>query len=148
MHTSTKVLALLLSALLLTACGKQADASAGQNAAAPQTEATQKADAAPQAAAASAPAASAAGDQQAAAGEKVFKSTCFMCHQTGAAGAPVFGNKADWAPRIAKGKDTLYQHALAGFTGDKGTMPARGGNTSLKDDEVKAAVDFMVSKAS
>lgn len=81
------------------------------------------------------------------AGEKVFKSVCFMCHQTGAAGAPVFGNKTDWAPRIAQGKPTLYKHALEGFTGNNGTMPSRGGNPSLKDDDVKAAVDFMVSKA-
>jgi len=80
------------------------------------------------------------------AGEKVFKSVCFMCHQTGAAGAPMYGNKADWAPRIAQGKPTLYKHALGGFTGNNGTMPARGGNPSLKDDEVKAAVDFMVAK--
>lgn len=80
------------------------------------------------------------------AGEKVFKSVCFMCHQTGAAGAPMYGNKADWAPRIAQGKATLYKHALGGFTGNNGTMPARGGNPSLKDDEVKAAVDFMVAK--
>ncbi|MBU6489083.1 MAG: c-type cytochrome [Burkholderiales bacterium] len=79
-------------------------------------------------------------------GEKVFKTVCFMCHQTGAAGAPMFGNKADWAPRIAQGKPTLYKHALGGFTGNNGTMPPRGGNPSLKDDEVKAAVDFMVAK--
>ncbi|HEY4801243.1 MAG TPA: c-type cytochrome [Paraburkholderia sp.] len=79
-------------------------------------------------------------------GEKVFKSVCFMCHQTGAGGAPILGNKGDWAPRIAKGKPTLYKHALEGFTGNNGMMPSRGGNPSLKDDEVKAAVDFMVSK--
>ena len=79
-------------------------------------------------------------------GEKVFKSVCFMCHQTGAGGAPILGNKTDWAPRIAKGKPTLYKHALEGFTGNNGMMPAHGGNPSLKDDEVKAAVDFMVSK--
>jgi len=80
-------------------------------------------------------------------GEKTFKSVCFMCHQTGAAGAPVFGNKTDWAPRIAQGKPTLYKHAKEGFTGNNGTMPPRGGNPSLKDAEVEAAVDYMVSKA-
>ena len=57
------------------------------------------------------------------------------------------GNKDDWGPRIAQGKDTLYKHALEGFTGQKGMMPARGGNAALTDDEVKAAVDFMVSKS-
>ena len=80
-------------------------------------------------------------------GEKVFKSVCFMCHQTGAGGAPMVGNKTDWAPRIKQGKPTLYKHALGGFTGNNGTMPPRGGSASLKDDEVKAAVDFMVAKA-
>lgn len=150
MRTPTKILALLLSALLLTACGKQAEATTEQKADAPQAQTTQTAASQPAAAApaaASAPSSSAGGDQ-AAAGAKVFKSTCFMCHQTGAAGAPIFGNKGDWAPRIAKGKDTLYKHALEGFTGDKGTMPAKGGNAALKDEEIKAAVDYMVSKAS
>jgi len=81
------------------------------------------------------------------AGEKVFKSVCFMCHQTGAAGAPMLGNKSDWAPRVAQGKPTLYKHALEGFTGNNGTMPSRGGNPNLKNEDVKAAVDFMVAKA-
>jgi cytochrome c5 len=99
------------------------------------------------AAAASAPAATvASADASNADGEKVFKSICFMCHQTGAAGAPILGNKGDWAPRIAAGKPTLYKHALEGFTGNNGTMPPRGGSPSLKDADVKAAVDFMVSR--
>ena len=79
-------------------------------------------------------------------GEKVFKSVCFMCHQTGAGGAPIAGNKDDWGPRIAQGKDTLYTHALNGFTGQKGTMPPKGANSSLADADVKAAVDYMVAK--
>jgi len=80
-------------------------------------------------------------------GEKVYKSVCFMCHQTGAAGAPILGDKGDWAPRIAAGKPTLYRHALEGFAGNNGAMPARGGNPSLKDADVEAAVDFMIAKA-
>jgi len=80
-------------------------------------------------------------------GEHVFKGTCAMCHATGAGGAPLFKSKDDWAPRIAQGKDTLYAHALKGFTGGKGTMPAKGGNASLPDDDVKAAVDYMASMA-
>ena len=80
-------------------------------------------------------------------GEAVFKGTCSMCHRTGVMGAPKFGNKDDWAPRIAKGKDTLYDHALHGFKGKKGTMPPKGGKPSLSDADVKAAVDYMVSKA-
>ena len=72
---------------------------------------------------------------------------CAMCHQTGAAGAPKLGDKADWGPRLAQGKDTLYKHALEGFNGNKGAMPAKGGNPSLSDDDVKAAVDFMAGKS-
>jgi cytochrome c5 len=80
-------------------------------------------------------------------GEKVFKSTCAMCHQTGAGGAPLVGNKADWGPRIAQGNETLYTHAIKGFTGKKGAMPPKGANASLADADVKAAVDYMVNKA-
>ena len=63
------------------------------------------------------------------------------------AGAPKPGDKADWAPRIAQGKDTLYKHAIEGFTGAKGLMPARGAST-LTDDEVKTTVDYMVGLSS
>jgi cytochrome c5 len=79
-------------------------------------------------------------------GKKVFGSTCSLCHASGAAGAPIFGNKADWDPRIAQGMDVLYKHAIEGFTGAKGVMPARGGSTTLSDDDVKAAVNYMVDK--
>ena len=80
-------------------------------------------------------------------GAELFKKTCAMCHQTGVAGAPKLGDKADWGPRIAQGKDTLYKHATEGFNGNKGAMPAKGGNPALKDDEIKTIVDFMVSKS-
>lgn len=80
-------------------------------------------------------------------GKAVYDSTCHMCHKTGVMGAPKFGNKDDWAPRIAKGKDTLYQHALHGFKGKKGVMPAKGGKSQLSDADVKAAVDYMVAHA-
>ncbi|NDY93589.1 c-type cytochrome [Ideonella livida] len=81
-------------------------------------------------------------------GKGVYNKTCSLCHGAGVAGAPKPGDKADWGPRIAQGKDTLYKHALEGFTGSKGAMPARGGGASLTDDEVKAAVDHMVSLSS
>jgi cytochrome c5 len=71
-----------------------------------------------------------------------------MCHQTGAAGAPMVGSKADWAPRIAQGKATLYEHAIKGFQGKTGTMPPKGANPALSDDDVKAAVDYLVKKGS
>lgn len=78
-------------------------------------------------------------------GKKVYGATCAMCHAAGVAGAPKPGDKADWGPRVAQGKDTLYKHAIEGFTGAKGMMPARGGSTTLSDDELKAAVDHMVA---
>lgn len=78
-------------------------------------------------------------------GKKVYGSTCALCHGSGVAGAPKSGDKADWGTRIAQGNDTLYKHAIEGFTGAKGMMPARGGGASLSDDEVKAAVDYMVA---
>lgn len=81
------------------------------------------------------------------AGEKLFGSVCATCHTAGLMGAPKLGDKADWAPRIAQGKDTLYKHAIGGYQGKSGVMPARGGSQA-SDDEVKAAVDYMVSKAS
>ncbi|HWJ93211.1 MAG TPA: c-type cytochrome [Telluria sp.] len=80
----------------------------------------------------------------AALGEKTFNAACASCHAAGVLNAPKPGDKAAWAPRIKQGKPTLYKHALEGFK----MMPAKGGNASLKDDEVKAAIDFMVSKSS
>ena len=80
-------------------------------------------------------------------GKATFEKTCQVCHAAGVAGAPKVGDKADWGPRIAQGKDTLYTHALQGFTGKKGMMPPKGGNTALADADVKAAVDYMVAQA-
>ncbi len=76
-------------------------------------------------------------------GESVFKGTCSACHATGAAGAPKVGDKAAWKPRIAKGIDTLLKHATGGFN----AMPPRGGNASLSDDAVKAAIKYMISQS-
>lgn len=95
----------------------------------------------------SAAAASETKQTQAMSGEQVYKSTCSACHGTGAGGAPVFGNAQAWAPHIAKGIDTLYQHALHGFQGKAGVMPPRGGNSSLTDADVKAGVNYMVHAA-
>ncbi|PCH54292.1 MAG: cytochrome c5 family protein, partial [Burkholderiaceae bacterium] len=80
-------------------------------------------------------------------GKRTYGSVCSMCHAAGVAGAPKPGDKADWGPRIAQGNDTLYKHALEGFTGSKGSMPARGGSTTLPDDAVKAAVDYMTAQS-
>jgi cytochrome c5 len=81
-------------------------------------------------------------------GEKVYKGLCFSCHDAGVAGAPKMGDKADWGPRIAKGADALHKSAIEGrmnVTPGK-VMPAKGGNPALSDDEVKAAVDYMIEK--
>ena len=74
-------------------------------------------------------------------GKKVYDTTCMVCHGTGVAGAPKFGDKAGWAPRIKTGVDALHASALKG----KGAMPAKGGNTALSDADVSAAVDYMVA---
>lgn len=81
-------------------------------------------------------------------GPQVYNSACLVCHGAGVGGAPVMGDAEAWAARIERGKDTLYQHALEGFTGQSGFMPAKGARMDLADDEVKAAVDYMVSEAS
>lgn len=73
-------------------------------------------------------------------GESVYKAGCTVCHAAGIAGAPKTGEKSAWTPRIAKGKPTLYEHAIKGFN----AMPAKGGNAALADADVKAAVDYMV----
>jgi len=81
------------------------------------------------------------------AGEKTYKMACFACHGTGAAGAPKVGDKAAWAPRIAEGADKMHEHAIKGFTGKSGVMPAKGGRTDLSDADVMAAVDYMVNNS-
>jgi len=80
-------------------------------------------------------------------GQAVYGKACMVCHGAGVAGAPKLGDAAAWAPRIAQGKDTLLTHALNGFQGRSGVMPAKGGSTNLSDDEVSAAIDYMVSQS-
>lgn len=95
-------------------------------------------------------AAAAAGPAQAAApltGPQVYNAACIACHQPpGLTGAPPLGDVAAWTPRIAQGMDTLYQHALAGFQGTAGFMPAKGGRVDLSDDEIRAAVDYLLEQ--
>lgn len=81
-------------------------------------------------------------------GETVYKGLCVNCHGIAAMAAmiPQTGDAAAWEARIAKGIDTLYDHAINGFTGDMGMMPAKGSNPALSDDEVKAAVDYIVKQ--
>ena len=76
------------------------------------------------------------------AGEALYKQACQVCHAAGVAGAPKFGDKAAWAPRIQAGTEAMYAIALHG----KGAMPARGGTTA-SDADIKAAVDYMAAAA-
>lgn len=137
MQKTFHVLAISALAFFLTACGDKNQATPAASAPA----------AAPVAAPATAPVAAPAPVAENTVGKSVFGKTCFLCHAAGVGGAPKVGDKADWGPRIAQGKDTLYKHALEGFTGAKGMMPPRGTGTTLTDDEVKAAVDYMADQA-
>ncbi len=78
-------------------------------------------------------------------GEELYKSTCSACHGQGIGGAPKFGDAAAWSARMAQGKATLYKHAVEGFTGKSGMMPAKGGRPDLPDDLIKKAVDHMTA---
>lgn len=77
--------------------------------------------------------------------KEAFETACKTCHGAGVGGAPIAGDKAAWAPRIAQGKETLYKHAIEGFNGTKGVMPAKGARTDFPDELVKAAVDYMIA---
>ena len=121
----------------LSACGKKEETPA------PSPEPAATVPAAPASPAEAAAPTAAAND----AGKSVYNKTCALCHSAGVAGAPKPGDKADWAPRIAQGDDVLFKHAIEGFTGSKGMMPARGGAANLSDDEVKAAVRYMVDQS-
>ena len=76
-------------------------------------------------------------------GKAVYNAVCHTCHTAGLLGSPIFGDAGAWGPRIAKGKDTLYTHAINGFN----AMPAKGG-ADIPDEEVQNAVDYMVAEAS
>jgi cytochrome c5 len=82
-------------------------------------------------------------------GPQVYNAACIVCHQPpGVGGAPPVGDAAAWAPRIAKGMDTLYQHALQGLQSTPTTfMPAKGGRPDLSDGEITAAVDYLVEQS-
>lgn len=102
-------------------------------AAAPAAEAPAAAEAAP---------AAASGSIDVAAGKALYDKSCLACHGTGVAGAPKLGDKAAWGPRIAEGMDAMMHIAING----KGAMPPRGATTAT-DDELRAAVEYMVQAA-
>ena len=80
-------------------------------------------------------------------GPQVYNNACLACHSAGVGGAPVLGDAEAWAPRIAQGMDVLKEHAIKGFQGSAGYMPAKGGRTDLSDKEVADAVEYMVAEA-
>lgn len=79
-------------------------------------------------------------------GADLYDAVCKTCHMTGLAGAPKTGDRSAWAKRVAEGKPTLYEHALKGYTGSTGVMPAKGGRTDLDDDLIKQGVDYLVAQ--
>lgn len=76
-------------------------------------------------------------------GEEVYNAACAACHGTGAGGAPVYGDVAAWAERITKGTDALHDSGINGIAGTG--MIAKGGCMNCSDQEVMAAVDYMVT---
>lgn len=81
-------------------------------------------------------------------GPQIYNDACLMCHGSGIGGAPVLSDASVWEARIAQGNDVLYRHAIEGFTGEAGYMPPKGARMDLSDDEVRAAVDYMIDEVS
>ncbi len=79
-------------------------------------------------------------------GEALYKAKCLSCHATGVAGAPIFGNKEQWAPRIAKGMDALMDTAINGSKVNPAMLP-KGGAADLSDTEIKSIVEYMVTSS-
>nr|WP_282452612.1 c-type cytochrome [Lysobacter sp. CAU 1642] len=76
-------------------------------------------------------------------GGMIYSNLCGACHNSGAGGAPKM-EKAAWTARIAQGEETLIRHAIEGYQGEAGIMPARGGNPALNDEQVAASVRWML----
>jgi cytochrome c5 len=79
-------------------------------------------------------------------GGELYDQICALCHAAGIAGAPMITDLANWAPRIEQGTDVLRDHVLNGFQGSAGVMPAKGGRADLSDDEVLAAMQYMLDR--
>ena len=80
-------------------------------------------------------------------GPQVYNTACLACHGAGVAGAPILGDAAAWSARIAQGNDVLNDHAVNGYSGSAGYMPAKGGRADLSDQEVIDAVAYMVNES-
>lgn len=98
-------------------------------------------------AAAAAAAAAPARVQTPLSGPQVYNEACYLCHSApGVGGAPVIGDSAAWAGRAEQGMQMLSEHAINGFQGDTGFMPAKGGRVDLSDDEVVLAIEYMLEQ--
>ena len=80
-------------------------------------------------------------------GKQVYDAGCVACHGAGIAGAPRVGDSDAWADRIGTGLENMVANAINGFQGSQGMMPAKGGNPSLSDEEIEAAVEYMVAES-
>lgn len=80
-------------------------------------------------------------DKQLTMGGDIYKANCKVCHAQGINGAPVYGNKKNWAKRVPQGIDVLVEHASNGY----GLMPAKGGNLALTEPEIRAAITYMLA---
>ena len=143
-----QTLVVIASLALLYGCGgkdKEVALPAPAAVAAPNTAAAPMPPAAPQSQPNEAKPQAAAAAPDLATGERVYKSTCSICHKSGLGGAPRIDNKKDWESRIAQGNEVLYDRAINGYRGSKGFMPPRGSNIKLSENEAKAAVDYMVA---
>ncbi len=83
--------------------------------------------------------------QKLAVGKSIYETNCAGCHDSDVAGAPKPGDKADWKNRMQQGHDIMAKKAIQGIEGKKGVMPPKGGNDVLTDEEVTAAVNYMIS---
>lgn len=81
------------------------------------------------------------------AGSDIYQRHCALCHDEGIGGAPESANADAWVARIDQGMETLYRHAIEGYTGEDGVMPPKGGFVNLADEEVRLAVDYIVSQS-
>ncbi|MFT7235216.1 MAG: cytochrome c5 [Methylophagaceae bacterium] len=80
-------------------------------------------------------------------GKGIYEKSCAVCHDSGVAGAPIVGEKDIWADRMERGMEAIVGRAITGYVGDYGVMPAKGGNMSLSDEDVAAAVHYMIEQS-
>lgn len=80
-------------------------------------------------------------------GAQVYNNACGACHTNGIGGAPKLGSASAWEPRVAQGMEILRSHAINGYQGNAGYMPAKGGNLGLSDEEVYRAIDYILAES-